>query len=526
MSETTKSNLKTVCFFPRNLKEHIYEEVDAEHIYEILDSIEELGVKPSQVTGLRPLEVQKGQRSQVVTELSHKVLPITCPMKDPIKEPEAQTPSRKRSKNQVKTDSLMANSQSTASNKPDSSLQEKHSSLRHPFPKSTKKQNYEAQHLKKLNRASEVKAQTAIHNSEVTTDGSALKGRGTPAPTSMESETKPVTPDCHEIYHSMSKKLPPNLPVPNLRSPRSLESLLENKPAESNLEETGNTEEGGEGDGDQDRPSIPPRLYLLDLDFTRELEKTSGTMEREVKLREGTSTRKKPITHRPRSSLISSRGTSVRVSTTNTSGSHPDALRCCNTSSRPTASSNTKSSMQSMATEPQPHYQPLVSRTVDDEEYTKVRHTWGAYLGSREKLNQYSLQSQEEYSNVQHSRGAKLSSGELLAKHCAVPSKSEEQYMEVITAKHRIPERARKGTRSYYMHGESVSSSHPACKYEQEYAEVKEKTVQERLREIKHAEGKDSKGDLNTQLRARLENLFVSKLQLENPCEESKVRYI
>ena len=307
------------------------------------------------------------------------------------------------------------------------------------------------------------------------------------------------------------KKLPSlNFPAPNLETTKS---IFKSKLVEANPE----------ADEDQQRPGIPPRLYLLDADFTRGLEKISSTT---AKIRESTGTRKKPITHRPRSSLISSRyrgKTSIRASRTNIPGHHP------NTASRlipPETSSNAESSMHGIATRPRPHYQPLVSRTaVENEEYTEVRHNRGAQFCSEGKLRERSLKSQEEYTDVQHNRGTNISGGERPVKCCTLPSNSEEQYMEVMT-KHKIPAKARKEIRSCY--GEPVSSF-PTCKYEQEYAEVKERTVQERLREIKHADAThyDNKGDINTQLRARLENLLVSQPQQEESLyKEGKARYI
>lgn len=270
-----------------------------------------------------------------------------------------------------------------------------------------------------------------------------------------------------------------------------------------------------DGDEDQERPNVPPRLYLLDPDFAGELETFAGGTK--VEMRDSGTRKKKPSTHRPRSLLVSSslrsRGgracpaKSKDKSRTPFSTAHnPGTPHYCNTVSRLTApyhcetSDGVRTGAHSTATKP--HYQPLVSHTIDsdtaNEEYTEVKHDRRAKFVSKERISECSLQ-------------------------CTTPS--DAAYMEV---KHGRTTQVGKETVSRY--------SEPMSRDYKEHTEVKERTIQKRLSEIKHAERlatkpRDSKGvmsgsDLNPQLRARLEGLFVSKQQQESPHRDNKVRYI
>jgi hypothetical protein len=273
---------------------------------------------------------------------------------------------------------------------------------------------------------------------------------------------------------------------------KSLESIL----SAEGVDEGKNTTESDV----LESPVVPPRLYLLDSDFVAKLKTNSCATEGERKIEtQSNRQRRKPRTHRPRSTLVDSshgnQGRGVRHTCPVKNKDESRTQLGHNHDSRTTYANRGVSAHHDIdiitpaVSDARPHYQPLVSHTIDkdseNDEYAEVKHDRGAQ-------------------HVNQSRTSRLGTGrEQNVKHSGAITVS--CYSE---------------PRSSHLEGE------------QEYMEVKSTTIEERLRKIKCAETlvSDNKGGgCNTQLKSKLENFLVKKMQQEGPSvphKESKVRYI
>lgn len=320
--------------------------------------------------------------------------------------------------------------------------------------------------------------------------------------TTVDSNMKPVLSDCHGVYNSSGNKTKKVL-LPNLqakppkagnrlwnrkkRRSKSFESILDSKSVQPRTE---GVKEETETTEDAKSPHVPPRLYLLDPYFVDEIEKLEtlpdtkrGGSEAGIWMKSSTQSETGGDTCRHHE------------------GSGHDSVSYCCATSRTQYHSTTSLG-----------YQSLVSQTTDSdtekEGYMEVRHR-GAGLGSEEGMIESPLH--EGYAEVRYGTllGKKMEARKEILSICSEPLtlqtiSGEDGYTEVKDSERRRLQGRLKQIRR--------EGGYTLVKKKEKTLPMKNKSV--------------VSGDLNTQLRAKLENMLLSKPHAGNPCKDQKVRYV
>lgn len=343
------------------------------------------------------------------------------------------------------------------------------------------------------------------------------------SPDLISMQSKPL--DCHHSQGKRKKALLPNLLARNLKTEnkpdhwvknksKSCESILDNKSTERKEVKVIHVKRVKDAEKEEaESPSIPPRLYLLDPGFASEIGKlralAGSEREAESSSSDGRIQKNKASTPDPQSQA----GTGPHGNQDRSSG------RASTVAATPykfdTTRHNRAHCFSKIGESTTLHYQPLVSSTSDatgQNGYVEVKQG-GARLDREERVSKSTHQ------------------------YITTPNRTQEaEYAQVRqrTMKGRLTETRRREVSSC---SEPLNLHPTSCDGEDEYSEVKEGTVRDRLREIRtigstsevkkpSVNACDGGRGSSNQLKAKLENLFVSKSQEKNMHKENRVRYI